>query len=110
MTLSSVSVPTYRHFTTVFLKTRTQDLVLAASPHAVPHAGHCYRRCSVVCPSVCVLVATVSPAIAAEPMDMPSGEQTRVGPGNHALGGARIFQRDGVMYTHRLDNEHGRNQ
>jgi len=37
--------------------------------------------------SVCRSVTLVSPAKTAEPIAMPSGLRTRVGPGNHVLDG-----------------------
>ena len=48
--------------------------------------AYCYRR-SVVCLSVCRSVATVSPAKTSEPIEMPFGIQTQVGPKNHVLDG-----------------------
>jgi len=42
---------------------------------------------SVVCRSVCLCVTLVSPAETAQPIEMPSGLRTRVGPGNHVLDG-----------------------
>ena len=45
--------------------------------------AYCYRQSSVVCPSVTL----VSPAKTAEPIVMPFGLRTRVGPGNHVLDG-----------------------
>jgi len=38
-----------------------------------------------VCRSVCRSVTLVSPAKTAEPIKMPFGSGTRVGPGNHVL-------------------------
>jgi len=43
----------------------------------------CYQPSSVVCWSFTV----VSPAKIAEPIEMPLGSRTRVGPGNHVLDG-----------------------
>jgi len=37
--------------------------------------------------SVCLPVTPVSPAKVAEPIEMPFGLRTRVGPGNHVLDG-----------------------
>jgi len=50
-------------------------------------AVHCYRPSSVVCRSVCLSVTLVSPAKTAEPIELPFGLRTRVGPGNHVLDG-----------------------
>ena len=48
---------------------------------------------------VCLLVATVSCAIAAEPIEMPLGVWSRVSPRDHALGGgARIPQVNGQFW------------
>jgi len=38
-------------------------------------------------PSVCLFVTLLNPAKTAEPIEMPFGLRTRVGPGNHALVG-----------------------
>jgi len=40
--------------------------------------------------SVCLSVTLVSPAKTAEPIEMPFGLRTQVGPGNHALDGVQI--------------------
>jgi len=52
---------------------------------------YCYRPSSVVCRSVCLWVCwsvtLVSPAKMAEPIEMPFGLRTRVGPENHVLDG-----------------------
>jgi len=45
--------------------------------------AYCYRPSSVVCRSVTL----VSPAKMAEPVEMPFGLRTLVGPGNHVLDG-----------------------
>jgi len=52
-----------------------------------PHYTQVY---SIVCVFVCLLVTTLSCAKAAEPIDMPFGVWTRVGPRNHASGEAEI--------------------
>jgi len=49
-------------------------------------AAYCYR-CSVVCLCVCLLDTTVSLTKTAEAIEMPFGLWTRVGLGNHVLGG-----------------------
>ena len=49
--------------------------------------AYCYRPTSVVCRSVCMLV---SPAEAAEPIEMLFGLRTRVDLGNHVLDGVHI--------------------
>jgi len=46
-------------------------------------AVYCYRPSSMVCRSVTL----VSPAKTAEPIEMPFGLRTRVGPGNYTLDG-----------------------
>ena len=46
-------------------------------------AVYCYRSSTVVCRSV----TQVSPAKKAEPIKVPFGTRTRVGPGNHVLDG-----------------------
>ena len=43
-------------------------------------AGYCYRRSSVVCLCMCLLVTFVSPVKTAEPIEMLFGWLTRVGP------------------------------
>ena len=51
-----------------------------------------------VCVSVCLLVMTVSPTKTAEPIEMPCGLWTRVGPRNHVLrGGARSSKGKGNL-------------
>jgi len=45
---------------------------------------------SVVCRSVCPLITTVSPAKTAEPIKMPSGMWTQVGPRKYVLDGVQI--------------------
>jgi len=49
-----------------------------------------YRPSSVVCRSVCLSVTVVSPAQTAEPIEMPFGLRTWVGPGNQVLDGVQI--------------------
>ena len=48
-------------------------------------AAQCHSRSSVVCLSVCRSVTIVSPAKAADLMEMPFGLWNRVGPRNHIL-------------------------
>jgi len=48
-------------------------------------AAYCYRPSSMVCRLVCQSVTLVSPAKTVEPIKMPFGLRTRVGPGNHVL-------------------------
>jgi len=43
----------------------------------------------VVCLSVCLSVTTVSPAKVGEPIVMPFGKLTQVGPKNHVLDSSR---------------------
>ena len=54
-------------------------------------AAYCYRPSSEVCRSVCGSVQLVSPAKTAEPIEMPFGLRTRVGPGKHVLDGGPDF-------------------
>jgi len=49
-------------------------------------AVNCYRPSSVVCRSVTL----VSRAKTAEPIEMPFGLRSRVGPGNHVLEGVQL--------------------
>jgi len=65
-------------------------LVIIIMPHcstAYVYAAYCYRPSSMVCMSVglsvCLSVTLMSPAKLAEPIEMPFGLRTRVGPGNH---------------------------
>ena len=53
-------------------------------------AAYCYRPSGVVCRSACLSVTQVSPAKTAEPIEMPFGLRTRVGPGNHVLDGVQM--------------------
>ena len=48
-------------------------------------AVYCYRPRSLVCRSLCRSVTLVIPAKTAEPIEMPFGLRTRVGPRNHVL-------------------------
>jgi len=54
-------------------------------------AAYCYRRINVVCLSVglsvCLSVTIASPTKTVEPIEMPFGLWTRVGPRNHVLDG-----------------------
>ena len=82
----SVTVPHY--------KSLDITCYLAASPHAVymmrPIATD--AACSVVCVlcvCVCVLGTQMSCTKTAEPINIPFGGLTRVGPRNHVLGGSR---------------------
>jgi len=58
--------------------------------------AYCYRWSSVVCLSVHRSVTIVSPAKLAEPIEMPFGMWTQVGPRNHVL--------LGVAHWHKLAN------
>ena len=64
---------------------------------------YCYRPSRVLCRSVglsvsqSVIVTLVSPAKTAEPIEMPFGSRTRVGPGNHALDGGSDTQSKGAI-------------
>ena len=49
--------------------------------HSIDAAYFCARL------SVCMSVTTITPAKTAEPIEMPLGVRSRVGPGNHVLGG-----------------------
>ena len=50
-----------------------------------------------VCLSVCLSVTTVSPTKAAEPIVMPFGLLTRMGPRNDVLDGVQILTRLGAI-------------
>jgi len=50
--------------------------------------------------SVCRSVTLVSPVKTTEPIEMPFGFRTRVGPGNHVLDGGPEVLRDVVMAMH----------
>ena len=59
-----------------------------------------YRRSSVVCLSVCLSVTIVSPAITAEPIEMPSmGCGLGFDPRNHVLDGVQIPTCEGTILT-----------
>jgi len=60
---------------------------LAASHLAI--AAYCYARSGVVSLSVCLLVTFVSPSKTAEPIEMPCGVVTLVGPRKHVLDGGQ---------------------
>jgi len=51
----------------------------------------------VVCLSVCLSVTTSSPAKTAEPIEMPFGMQTGVGPKNYVVDGVQIPTRRGAF-------------
>jgi len=51
------------------------------------HAAYYYRPSGVVCLSVSLSVTLVSPVKTAQPIEMPFGLTTLVGPGNHVLVG-----------------------
>ena len=55
-------------------------------------AAYCYRPSRVVCQSVRLSVTIVSPVKAAEPIEMPFGLCTRVGPRNCVLDGVQLTQ------------------
>jgi len=50
-------------------------------------AACCYQTSCVICPSVCRSVTLVSAAKMAQPIKMPFGLRTQVGPRNHVLDG-----------------------
>ena len=54
--------------------------------------AYCYTLSSVVCLSVSLSVTIVSPAKMGEPIEMPFGLWTPVGPGNHMLDGGQYPQ------------------
>jgi len=60
-----------------------------------------YRRSSVVCRSVCRSVTIVSPAKTAEPIDIPFGLWSLVGPMKHVLGEAHT----GTNWRTRLNRQ-----
>jgi len=69
------------------------NIVVVVRPHrstTYVDTVYCYRPNSVVCLSVCMSVCLshqMSPAKMAEPIEMPFGLMTWVGPGNHVLDG-----------------------
>ena len=81
-----------------FVLCYTNALIIIIRPHrstTYVDAAYCYRPSSVVCRSVTV----VSPAKTAEPIEMPFGLKTRVGPRKHVLGGG--------AHWHNLANTNG---
>jgi len=58
-------------------------ITLGIGPHSSVDVAYCYRPSSVVCWSVTV----VNHAKTAEPIEMPFGLRTRIGPRNHMLDG-----------------------
>jgi len=52
--------------------------------------GLCLFVCLSVYLSVCLLVTFVSPVKTAEPIEMPFGRLTHVGPGNHVSYGVKV--------------------
>ena len=64
-------------------------VIIIIRPHrcTMYDAACCYRPSSVVCPSVGRSVTIMSCAKTAEPIEMPFGIWTRVGPVKHALCG-----------------------
>ena len=75
-----------------------KQLLLVSLDHIVD-AVYCYRPSSmVVSLSVGLSVTLVSPAKTAEPIKMPFGFRTRVGPGNHVLdGGPDPSQEEAIL-------------
>jgi len=77
--------------------------IIIIRPHrTTTHVGvaYCYRPSSVVCLSVTL----VSHAEMAEPVEIPFGLRTRVGPGNHVLDGGL----DAPMGTGNFEGRRGR--
>jgi len=74
--------------------------VIRARSTTYVDAAYCYRLSSVVGLSVTL----VSAAKVAEPMEMPFGRRTLVGPGNHVLDGVQIPTQEGTIS---LDGEAG---
>jgi len=70
--------------------------VFASCP--VTNAACCCRLSSVVCRSVSWSVTVVSPAKAAESIEMPFVLWTWVGPRNHVLGGVQICPYEGTIW------------
>jgi len=73
----------------VFLFLLIVIVIIIIRPHrcTMYDAACCYRPSSVVCPSVGRSVTIMSCAKTAEPIEMPFGIWTRVGPVKHALCG-----------------------
>jgi len=61
-------------------------------------AAYCYRPSSVVCLSVSLSVALLSPAKTAELIEMPFGLRTLVDPGNHVLDGGPDPPWEGAIF------------
>jgi len=62
-----------------------------------------------VCLSVCLSVTIVSPAKTAEPIEMPFGMWTKMGPRKHVLDGVQIATRDlEIFRVKRVSPEHAR--
>jgi len=69
-----------------------QNVYIVIRPHrstTYVDLAYCNRLSSVVCLSICLSVTLVSPAKTAEPIEMPCGMRTQVGPGNHVLDGVQ---------------------
>ena len=81
-------------------------LVIIIRPHrstTYVETTYWYRRISVVClfvcRSVCLLVChDCEPCKTAEPIEMPFGLWTRVGPGNHVLNGGTDSTVEGASF------------
>jgi len=65
-------------------------------------AVYCYRPSSVVCLSVCLSATLVSPAKTAEPIEMPSGLRTWLGPRDHVLDGGSDPPWEGANFGVRM--------
>jgi len=77
------------------------QLTIRAASHYRVDVVYCYRRSSVVCPSVGWYVTILSPANAAELIKIPFWMWARVYPRNHALDGSP----DPSMRMGNLDGE-----
>jgi len=86
-------------FTVNIPRTALASVVAVVRPHRPYYtyldAVYSYQPSSVVCRSVGLSVTLASPAKTAEPIEMPFGLRTWVGPGNHALYGVQIIHGKG---------------
>ena len=96
--LKSLTSPAMGHWNTCHSTSNNLIVRLHRSATYVDVAC-CYRPNSVVCWSVCLSVClSVSPAITAEPIQMPFGFRTLVGQGNHVLDGVQIPPCEGAIF------------
>jgi len=75
----------YNCYTTTTTTTTTTTIIRPHRSTTCVDAAYFCRPSSVVCLSVCLSVRLVSRAKTAEPIELPFGLKTRVGPANHVL-------------------------